>query len=155
MPVSTWLSLLLLGSWWPTVCPLEGPITSDYGARRDPITGERRFHDGIDVARPIGTPVLAPWDTLVHFRRSPNAGLHAVLYCFLDCTVEVTFAHLSKRGFNPEETDFVQAGDVVGYVGSTGRTTGPHLHTSMKIGPGGRRANPSAVFAACPKKNSQ
>jgi murein DD-endopeptidase MepM/ murein hydrolase activator NlpD len=137
------LSILLLVQMWP-VCPIEGRITSDYGYRTHPVTGIKKFHDGIDVANVEGTPIRAPWNAeVVGVRRSPNAGLHVVLR---SGGIDITLAHLSRA--HVKRGDLVKQGQIVGLVGQTGRATGPHLHLSLRRG--SRSRDPAFAFVACP-----
>ena len=108
--------------------PINGIITSPGGLRYNPITGRREFHDGIDIAAPIGTPIVAPKDgTVLAVGDSPTFGrflrmAHSGGY--------VSFmAHLYGVTVTVGET--VRQGDRVAYSGNTGRSTGPHLHFGL------------------------
>ena len=123
--------------------PVQGArMSSNYGYRRHPISGYRKMHQGIDFAVGTGTPVVAAADgVVVEARRWGGYGnwvriRHANGY-------ESGYAHLSRfaRGLRPGQR--VSQGDVIAYVGSTGASTGPHLH--YEIWRNGRRMNPSGV----------
>lgn len=121
----------------PTVWPVHGRLTSGYQWRRDPITGKRQFHAGIDISAPRGTPVLASGDGVI-----AEAGRHGA---YGNCVridhgngVETLYAHLSR--VHVRLGDPVSRADVIGEVGSTGRSTGAHLH--MEITEEGKRVNP-------------
>ncbi len=123
--------------------PVAGArMSSSYGYRRHPISGYRKMHQGIDFAVPIGTPVIAAADgVVVEARRWGGYGnwvriRHANGY-------ESGYAHLSRyaRGLRPGMR--VSQGDVIAYAGSTGASTGPHLH--YEIWRNGQRVNPSGV----------
>ncbi|AIE72717.1 M23 family metallopeptidase [Synechocystis sp. PCC 6714] len=110
------------------IFPVAGvnPITSAFGWRIHPISGQGRMHNGTDIGAPMGTPVLAAYDGIVAAAQwSGGYGLMVTLR-HLDGTQESRYAHLSET--------FVQAGqevvrgEVIGRVGSTGFSTGPHLH---------------------------
>jgi murein DD-endopeptidase MepM/ murein hydrolase activator NlpD len=106
--------------------PVDGfyGITSPFGARMDPVTGEEGFHTGVDVAAPMYTPVRAVATGTVKFVGwSGNYGQRV----FLDNGGFMTqYAHLSV--IKVKKGDVVAAGEVIGMVGSTGKSTGPHLH---------------------------
>ena len=114
---------------YPTwINPLYGPISSPSGMRRSPITGRMEFHDGIDIAVPIGTPVVAPrcgYVLAVGYSQSFGRILriqHSDEYVSF-------FAHLNRVTVNVG--DRVQQGQHVAYSGNTGWSTGPHLHFGL------------------------
>ncbi|MFW2343113.1 M23 family metallopeptidase [Brevundimonas sp.] len=117
-------------------------VSSSYGYRRHPISGYRRMHQGIDFAAGTGTPVLAPADgVVVEARRWGGYGnwlriRHAN-------GLETGYGHLSRYGSGIRAGVRVRQGQVVAYVGSTGASTGPHLH--YEIWQNGRRINPAGV----------
>ncbi len=109
----------------PSILPSYGYMTSGFGYRRDPFTGRIKFHEGLDISAPIGTPVYAPADGIVTFVGIRNGyGL----------TVEIKhgdryitrYAHLSESLVRVGQR--VQRGDMIARVGNSGRSTGPHLH---------------------------
>jgi murein DD-endopeptidase MepM/ murein hydrolase activator NlpD len=116
----------------PNLWPVMGPITSSFGQREDPIngTGEGEFHPGIDISAPIGTPVRATADGLVKSAQMQNGYGREVI---LDNGhgVETCYGHMS--GFAVMAGQTVVRGQVIGYVGMSGRTTGPHLHYEVRI----------------------
>jgi len=115
----------------PSRMPLEGAkLTSGYGMRTHPVLGGRRRHSGIDLAAPTGTPVYATADGLVG--RADWFSSYG-LYISIDhgADMETRFAHLSRLAV--AAGDNVKKGDLIGYVGSTGRSTGPHLHYEVRI----------------------
>ena len=105
--------------------PLSGKINSGFGYRKDPINSRLAFHSGIDIDAYWGQPVIATADGVVS---------HAGWYKGYGKTVivehkngyETLYGHLS--GLNVKEGQYVKSGDVIGFAGSTGRSTGPHLH---------------------------
>ena len=105
--------------------PCRGRLTSRYGYRRDPFTGKRAFHTGIDIASRVGTKVLAAREGRVVFAgsRSRYGKIVILKHSFGYRTV---YAHLSATSV--ERGDTVRRGQIVGYTGNTGRSTGPHLH---------------------------
>ena len=132
----------------PTMIPIRSRALSDrYGMRVDPFTKKRAFHAGIDFRARRGTPVYAPADAVVRIAsRKSGFGLLVELrhgrgfYPGRKKSVRyrTRFAHLSKIKVKPGQ--HVKRGDIIGLVGSTGRSTGSHLHYEMIIN--GRRKNP-------------
>ena len=116
------------------IFPLSAPspISSLFGFRLHPISGDHRFHAGTDIAAPQGTPVLAAQDGVVAAAGEAGGyGLMVVLEHELEeATLESRYAHLSEIFVESGKT--VKKGDVVGLVGSTGNSTGPHLHFEMR-----------------------
>ncbi|XFA71972.1 M23 family metallopeptidase [Thermosynechococcaceae cyanobacterium Okahandja] len=109
--------------------PFAAPITSTFGWRIHPIFGDRRFHSGTDLAAPAGTPVLAVFDgRVVESNWLGGYGLTVILRHPPD-QHETLYAHLSQLFVNPGQ--WVKQGEVVGLVGSTGNSTGPHLHFEL------------------------
>jgi len=120
--------------------PVNGRITSNYGARRHPILGYVRMHAGIDFAASWGAPIYAATDGRVSF-----AGWHGGHgnYVRLDHGggIGTGYGHMSRIAVAPGMT--VRRGQVIGYVGSTGLSTGPHLHYEMYRG--GQTVNPMSM----------
>jgi murein DD-endopeptidase MepM/ murein hydrolase activator NlpD len=109
----------------PSIQPTPGWIISEFGYRRDPLTGEMRMHEGIDIAAPSGTIITAPADGVVKYVGSRgNYGL--CLEIDHGYGVYTRFAHCSL--IRASLGSKVTRGQVVALVGSTGRVTGPHLH---------------------------
>ena len=109
----------------PSIWPVRGYLSSSYGQRKDPFTGQQEFHFGIDVSTPIGRPVVAPADGVVLYasKRGTYGNVIVIDHKFGMMT---RYAHLSK--FNVRSGTRVKRGDIVGFVGNTGRSNGPHLH---------------------------
>jgi murein DD-endopeptidase MepM/ murein hydrolase activator NlpD len=109
----------------PSVWPVRGWLTSHFGWRSDPANTSRRVHTGLDISAPRGTPVIASGDGFVVF-----AGYHSAYgnLVVIDHGYGITtkYAHLSR--IQTQSGHRVQRGDIVGRVGNTGRSTGPHLH---------------------------
>ncbi len=122
----------------PSRMPLEGAaLTSGFGMRTHPVLGGRRGHKGIDLSSPIGTPIYATADAVV--TRADWFSSYG-LFISLDhgAQLETRYGHLSR--LNVAEGQVVKKGDLIGYVGSTGRSTGPHLHYEVRIA--GTAVNP-------------
>jgi len=115
----------------PSRMPLAGAqLTSGFGMRNHPVLGGRRRHSGIDLAAPTGTPVYATADGIVG--RADWYSSYG-LYISIDhgADMETRYAHLSRLAVAAGDT--VKKGDLIGYVGSTGRSTGPHLHYEVRV----------------------
>lgn len=120
------------------IMPIDGELTSSFGYRRDPWGGGRRYHYGVDLAAPYGTSVHAAADGVVtQVRRSFTRGRYVTIRH--DNGYETLYLHLSKQMV--EEGDRIKQGGVIGREGSTGRSTGPHLH--FEIHHNGRAIDPS------------
>lgn len=116
---------------WPL--PVAGTITSPQGYRTDPITGETSYHSGTDIAVPEGTPILAAADGTVTVANTLDSwGGSYGYYVKLDHGGGLTtlYAHCSSICVTVGQQ--VKAGEVIAYVGSTGRATGPHLHFELE-----------------------
>lgn len=109
--------------------PVVAPISSGYGQRLDPLTGELDFHAGVDLAAPRGTPVRAAAAGAVVFSGDKGTAGNLVELRHRDGT-RTSYAHLENVRVRAGEA--VTAGQVLGAVGSTGRTTGPHLHFAVE-----------------------
>ncbi len=122
----------------PSRMPLDDArLTSGYGMRTHPVTGGRRAHKGIDLAAPTGTPVYATADGTVE-RANWFSSYGKFIKIDHGASMETRFAHLSKIFVSAG--DRVKKGQLIGHVGSTGRSTGPHLHYEVRID--GKAVNP-------------
>ena len=121
----------------PSIWPVSGWLSSAYGSRFDPFDGARDFHAGLDISADQGEPVRATADGLVVTARyHGNFGNLVVLdHGF---SIGTRYGHLSR--FAVAEGQRVSRGDVIGYVGSTGRSTSPHVHYELMLN--GRAVNP-------------
>ena len=116
----------------PTLWPVIGPITSSFGEREDPVfhNGEGEFHTGIDISAPIGTPIRASADGIVKSAAMEN-GYGRQVVIDHGRGMETCYAHMS--GFTVMAGQNVVRGQVIGYVGVSGRTTGANLHYEVRI----------------------
>lgn len=111
--------------------PVSGAVvTSYFGVREHPILGDRRLHEGIDLGVPAGTPIRAPSDGVVEYA-AWNGGYGKFVSLRHDARYSTAYAHMSRIAEGIEEGMTVSRGEVIGYVGSTGRSTGPHLHFEL------------------------
>ena len=134
----------------PTALPLaqDFSITSGFGVRADPMTHQPSMHEGIDFVAPVGTPVLATADGKV--LRSGFSGAYGEMVDVLHADGFVSrYAHLSRRHVN--EGDKVERGQLLGLLGNTGRSTGPHLHYEVMYQ--GQAMHPAKAFAAWARLN--
>lgn len=114
----------------PSIMPAAGNVTSGYGYRPDPVTGEIAFHDGYDIANEIGTPVYASADGIVRVTGyMQNYGISVVID-HPENGLETIFAHLSNYVVYPDKR--VKRGDFIGCIGNSGKSTGPHLHYEIR-----------------------
>jgi murein DD-endopeptidase MepM/ murein hydrolase activator NlpD len=116
----------------PSLWPVMGRIGSSFGQREDPITGngEGEFHTGVDIDAPIGTPIRATADGTVKSAAMENGYGREVIIDH-GHNVETCYAHMS--GFTVMAGQTVVRGQVIGYVGMSGRTTGAHVHYEVRI----------------------
>ncbi len=117
-------------------------MSSSFAWRKDPFTGERRFHSGVDFAGPLGTPILATGDGDV-----VEAQWRKDLGWFVE--IDHGFGYRTRYGHNEKllvkKGDHVKRGDVIALMGSTGRSTGPHVH--YEVIQDGKVQNPTKYFA--------
>jgi murein DD-endopeptidase MepM/ murein hydrolase activator NlpD len=122
----------------PSLMPVDGVhLTSSFGMRWHPILGGRHQHKGIDLAGPIGTPVHATADGVVG-RADWFSGYGLYVALEHGGSLETRYGHMSR--LNVAAGQQVHKGDVIGYIGTTGRSTGPHLHYEVRIA--GEAVNP-------------
>lgn len=114
----------------PSITPVRGILTSGFGSRRDPITGRRTQHPAIDIAAPPGREVVASADGIVT-RAGRIGGLGNAVYLSHGFGLTTRYGHMSKLAVRPGER--VERGQLIGYVGSTGRSTGYHLHYEVHV----------------------
>ena len=128
--------------YWPL--PGHQTITSPYGYRKHPVTGEQSFHGGVDIAASTGDPVYAAATGKVVCASYQGTYGNLVRIVHFNNIVETRYAHLSKFAVAVGKgTVNVQAGQLIGYVGATGRVTGPHLHFEVRLN--GKTVNPLGV----------
>ena len=114
----------------PNLWPVEGIVTGSFGEREDPFNGEGAFHSGIDIGTNYGHPVLAPAEGVVTYA-SEMEGYGKLIQLYHGHGISTRYGHLSS--FAVTDGEHVSRGQVIGYVGLTGRSTGPHLHYEVRI----------------------
>ncbi len=122
----------------PSIWPTNGYVTSSYGHRTSPFTGLRQFHAGLDIAADFDTPVVAPARGRVVFS-GMNGPLGRMVEIDHGYGLRTHFGHLSEAFVKPGQT--VERGTPIAAVGSSGRSTGPHLHYGVEVN--GRTVDPT------------
>ncbi len=126
----------------PSLIPINGWVSSNFGYRRHPYDGSYRLHAGVDLVAENGTPVRAPADGTIVFSGN-RSGYGKVAVIDHGYGIRTLFAHTSKLFVNPGTK--VKRGQKIAEVGSTGKSTGPHLH--YEIRKNGLPVNPAAFFS--------
>ncbi len=114
----------------PSTAPVRGILTDGFGGRSDPFTGEPGTHTAVDISSAIGQAVRAPADGIVVKAEWAN-GYGNVIYLSHGYGYSTRYGHLKNFAVHPG--NHVKRGDIIGYVGSTGRSTGPHLHYEVRL----------------------
>ncbi len=114
----------------PSLWPVKGWVTSNFGYRHSPYGGSSEFHKGIDIATQAGRPIVAPADGIVaESVNRPDMGNYVVLNH--KNGVSTSYAHMLRAAVLPGKN--VKKGEVIGYVGNSGRSTGSHLHYNVSL----------------------
>jgi murein DD-endopeptidase MepM/ murein hydrolase activator NlpD len=140
------LSLYL--SSLPTEWPAQGTVTSPFGGRLDPFSGGASFHPGLDITAPYGERVVAAGSGVVVSAGNKGDGYGNKVVISHDEAISTLYGHLSAIFVKKGEE--VKEGDPIGRVGSTGRSTGNHLHFEIRVD--GTPVNPLAYLASKKKK---
>lgn len=115
----------------PTFWPASGRRNDGFGYRKDPFTGKKTFHEGLDISASSGTPIKASASGVVEFAGKKGGYGNCVIINHGN-GIKTLYAHASK--LLVKEGQKVQKGDTIANVGSTGRSTGPHLHFEVHVG---------------------
>lgn len=126
----------------PSIWPIHGWLSAGFGMRPDPFTGERDFHPGLDISADKGTPIFATADGVVELA-APSGDYGNLVIVSHGYGLTTRYGHMSK--FAVWAGKDVKRGEVLGYVGATGRATGPHLH--YEILANGKLMNPLQLLA--------
>ena len=123
--------------------PIDGArVSSGYGMRHHPVLGYNRMHKGVDFAAPRGTPIYAAGDGVIE-RAGRNGGYGNYIRIRHANALETAYGHMQKIASGMKAGKRVKQGDVIGYVGTTGRSTGPHLH--FEVLKSGKQVNPKSI----------
>jgi murein DD-endopeptidase MepM/ murein hydrolase activator NlpD len=114
----------------PNLWPVEGPVTGSFGERIDPFNGEGAFHSGVDISASYGQSVIAPADGVVMLADFMGGYGRAIV---LDHGHGITTRYGHLANFAVASGQYVHRGDTIGYIGLSGRSTGPHLHYEVRI----------------------
>ena len=107
-------------------------VTGKFGWREHPILKRKEFHPGIDLAASIGTPIYAPASGVVEFSGYSNNGYGYNVILLHNFGFKSVYAHMTRKDV-VKAGDFVNKGDLIGYTGNTGLSTGPHLHYEVRF----------------------
>ena len=130
--------------------PVDGArLTSRYGKRRHPILGYTKVHRGVDFAAPRGTPIMAAGDGVIESMGRNGAYGHYVRLRH-NSRYKTAYGHLHRYAKGLRRGKRVRQGQIIGFVGSTGRSTGPHLHYEVLVA--GRQTNPMSLKLPSGKK---
>lgn len=122
----------------PSISPVDGWITSNYGHRISPFTGKKSLHKGIDIAAPVGTPIIAPADGVVIFSGAKVGFGNFIMIAHYGSGIVSCFGHNAQNMVQAGQR--VSRGEQISSVGMTGQTTGPHLHYEVWVN--GEAVNP-------------
>ena len=126
--------------------PVDGArLSSRFGKRRHPILGYTKMHKGVDFAAPRGTPIMAAGDGVIDYA-GRHGGYGKYVRIRHNNDYKTAYAHMSRYGRGIKRGRRVKQGQIIGYVGSTGRSTGPHLH--YEVLRSGRQVNPLKIKVA-------
>jgi murein DD-endopeptidase MepM/ murein hydrolase activator NlpD len=117
-------------NYLPSLWPVRGQVSAGFGDRMDPFNGEGAFHSGVDISSEYGGEVRAAADGFI-VAADRDSGYGRVVVVDHGAGITTWYAHLS--GFRVTPGQSIQRGDVLGYVGSSGRSTGPHLHYEVRL----------------------
>ena len=124
------------------VMPVQGTVTSAFGYRADPFTSSFSLHGGYDIGAPAGTPIVAATDGVVALAET-GTGSYGNYIIIKNEQVQTLYGHLLKVGVTVGQS--VKKGQLIGQCGSTGRSTGPHLHFEVRVN--GTRIDPAPFLS--------
>ena len=132
-----------LGITTPAVMPVQGRVSSPFGERKHPINGVRSFHAGLDLAASAGTEIVAAFDGVV-LAAGKDSSFGNYIILSHGGGIKTVYAHCKE--LKASEGDAVCAGDTIALVGSTGQSTGPHLHFELRVGEENIRIDPTVIL---------
>ena len=124
--MNDWIRLSASPSLWP----VQGRITSSFGERQDPFNGEGAFHRGVDISGSYGQSIIAPADGVIVAADVRN-GYGRTVIIDHGYGVETLYGHMSGYAVTPGQR--IERGDVIGYIGTSGSSTGPHVHYEVHL----------------------
>lgn len=122
----------------PSISPVDGWVTSNFGVRLSPFTGKKSFHKGVDIAAPEGTPIISPADGVVIFSGAKVGFGNFIMIAHHGSGIVSAFGHNAQNMVQAGQQ--VSRGEQISSVGMTGKTTGPHLHYEVWVN--GQAVNP-------------
>ncbi|KPA12118.1 peptidase M23B [Candidatus Magnetomorum sp. HK-1] len=122
----------------PSIRPAKGWYSSPFGYRVSPFTSKREFHKGVDIANHLGTKIIAPAKGLITFA-GRRGGYGKMIVIDHGHGMETRYGHMDR--LYKQEGDIIKRGDVIGLMGNSGRSTGPHLHYEVRLN--GAPVNPT------------
>ncbi|NRA44675.1 MAG: M23 family metallopeptidase [Oligoflexales bacterium] len=122
----------------PSISPVQGWITSGFGFRVSPFTGQKSFHKALDIASPVGTPIIAPADGVVIFAGAKAGFGNFIMVAHYGYGIVTRYGHNAQNMVQAGQK--IKRGEQIATVGMTGRTTGPHLHYEIWVN--GEAVNP-------------
>lgn len=114
----------------PAIWPVEGRLQGHFGSRTDPFSGEGAFHRGVDISAPTGTPIRAAADGVV-LHAQFMSGYGRLVVIDHGNGIQTYYAHMSRFAVVPGQE--IRQGELVGAIGTSGRTTAPHLHYEVRL----------------------
>jgi len=114
----------------PSIPPVNGWFMRGFGYAPDPFTGTVKMHEGVDIAAPLGSPIIAPADGVVK-KIQDTRDFGTVIEISHSEGIETVYAHCQNPAVRQGQS--IKRGDVIAYVGTSGKTTGPHLHYEIRI----------------------
>lgn len=114
----------------PSIWPINGFITSSFGGRKSPFGGGNQFHKGLDISGRPGTPIIAPGEGTVTLA-APDGAYGNSVEIDHGGGIVTKYAHMQRSIVKPGQ--WIRKGEVLGFVGMTGRATGPHLHYEVRL----------------------
>lgn len=114
----------------PSIWPVKGWLTSDFGYRKSPFTGKKTMHSGLDIANKSGTPIIASADGIISYSKT-KSGFGKVIVIDHGYGYSTFYGHCSE--LKKEVGENVKRGEVIALVGNTGNSTGPHVHYEVRV----------------------
>lgn len=127
---------------WPNKLPVKGWISSGFGFRKSPFTQKKKFHRGVDISAPLGTPIRAPSDGLVLFSGKKNGYGNFIIIAHYAYSIITHYGHNDCNLVHKGQK--IKKNEIIATVGNTGHSTGPHLHYEVVFK--GKYINPMKII---------